>query len=169
MYKHSILGFTLIELLVVIAVVGVLAAGVFTAINPLEQLARARDADRKVKLGQLAQALQTYFTSKIQFPAVNNSWITTLKNEGELKNVPAQSTYVAVTDICTSSLPSRGKESDYCYLSNGQDAAVYVRMESSAENKKCSSNIPRAWFMWLSTEGTGRIMCTGTTSEPTGL
>lgn len=53
-------AFTLIELLVVIAVLGVLAAGVLTAINPLRRIQQANDARRKNDIGQIAQAMQAY-------------------------------------------------------------------------------------------------------------
>ncbi len=82
-------GFTLIELLVVIAVLGVLAAGVFTAINPLERLAQARDAQKKATIGQLAQAMSAYYTSNLGvYPGSSPTWIQTLVDSGDLKNIP---------------------------------------------------------------------------------
>ena len=53
-------GFTLIELLIVIAILGVLAAGSLVAIDPVEQLARARDSGRKSAVTQMGRALQAY-------------------------------------------------------------------------------------------------------------
>lgn len=65
------LGFTLVELLIVIALLGVLAAAVLAAINPLEQANRARDAKYKSDASQLLAAVDRYFVSKDEFP-----WMT---------------------------------------------------------------------------------------------
>lgn len=56
-------GFTLIELIVVIAVLGVLAAGVFAAINPVKRINQAKDTRIKTDIGQISRAMQAYFTS----------------------------------------------------------------------------------------------------------
>ncbi|MCL5411279.1 MAG: type II secretion system GspH family protein [Patescibacteria group bacterium] len=56
-------GFTLIELLVVIAIVGVLAGAVLVAINPTERINEANDANKKSKLGQVAQAVESCYTN----------------------------------------------------------------------------------------------------------
>jgi len=55
-------GFTLIELLVVIAVLGILASVVMVAINPSQQLARARDSQRKQDVGVIYNAIENYST-----------------------------------------------------------------------------------------------------------
>ena len=57
-------GFTLIELLIVIAVIGVLAAALLVAINPLEQLNRAKDAGAKSDAVQLYRAALAAYTGK---------------------------------------------------------------------------------------------------------
>ncbi|PJE68356.1 hypothetical protein COU94_02330, partial [Candidatus Shapirobacteria bacterium CG10_big_fil_rev_8_21_14_0_10_38_8] len=68
-------GFTLIELLIVIAILGVLASGVFIAINPLQKLQQARNAQRKMDLGSLANALEAYAISHNgQYPTTNLAW-----------------------------------------------------------------------------------------------
>jgi prepilin-type N-terminal cleavage/methylation domain-containing protein len=56
-FKKVTRGFTLIELLVVIAVIGVLAAIVLLAVNPTEQLARGRDANRISAVEGLGKAM----------------------------------------------------------------------------------------------------------------
>lgn len=56
-------GFTLIELLIVIAVLGILAVAVLSAINPVEQLRKARDAGRKSDAAELLNAYERYFTT----------------------------------------------------------------------------------------------------------
>ncbi len=56
-------GFTFIELLIVIAVLGILAVAVLSAINPVEQLRKARDAGRKSDSAELLNAYERYFTT----------------------------------------------------------------------------------------------------------
>ena len=61
-------GFTLIELLIVIAVIGVLAAVILVAIDPIEQLARGRDAGRKSTNVQLGRALEAFYANTGSYP-----------------------------------------------------------------------------------------------------
>ena len=64
-------GFTLVELLIVIALIGVLAVAVLAAINPLEQLNRARDTGMESDASQLLAAIDRYYASQEEFP-----WVT---------------------------------------------------------------------------------------------
>lgn len=65
-------GFTLIELIVVIAMLGVLATVLITIINPLGQLAKARDAGRVSTMAQIRGALDEYLISNGDFPPPNS-------------------------------------------------------------------------------------------------
>ena len=85
--KRIARGFTLIELLVVIAILGVLAGGILVAINPLEQLARGRDAGRKTTVQQMGNAVQAYYTSQgAVYPTQGATWMTIIQTSGELKS-----------------------------------------------------------------------------------
>lgn len=53
-------GFTLIELLVVIAIIGILAAVVVLAINPVEMMRKGRDSNRESDMATLSKALDIY-------------------------------------------------------------------------------------------------------------
>jgi len=66
-------GFTLIELLVVIAVLGVLAAAVVAAINPLGKIQQARDVNRRSDLRQIANALEAYFITNGSYPSTGGA------------------------------------------------------------------------------------------------
>lgn len=79
-------GFTLIELLVVIAVLGVLAGGVFVAINPLKRIEQANDAKIKSDIGQISNASQAYFTTNLSYPKT----VQQLVDNGDLKTKPTQ-------------------------------------------------------------------------------
>lgn len=61
-------GFTLIELLVVITLIGVLAVAVLSALNPIEQINKARDASKRADSSQLLTAIDRYFASNEKFP-----------------------------------------------------------------------------------------------------
>lgn len=62
--RFSSKGFTLIELLIVIAILGILAAGVLVAINPVKRINQAKDSTIKSDIAQIATAMQTYYTAK---------------------------------------------------------------------------------------------------------
>ncbi len=68
MHNHQSKGFTLIELLVVIAIISVLSTITVVAINPAQRMAEARDAQRKLNLAQIAEALETYLVMHGDYP-----------------------------------------------------------------------------------------------------
>lgn len=69
MYKQNInLGFTLMELIITIAVIGILAGGVLVVINPIAQIQKTRDAQRKNDLAQIQRALEQYYQDNGQYP-----------------------------------------------------------------------------------------------------
>lgn len=83
-------GFTLVELLIVIAVLGVLVATVVTVINPAKRIKQANDAKIKNDIGQLASAMQAYYTFNLSYPT---EFSTLGQSEsGDLKNIPTAPT-----------------------------------------------------------------------------
>jgi len=83
-------GFTLIELLVVIAVLGILASVVLVAINPGERINEANDAGKKSDVGQVATALESYFTNNLG--SYTGATSATLISLGYLKRFPSSTT-----------------------------------------------------------------------------
>jgi len=88
-------GFTLVELLIVIALIGVLAVAVLAAINPLEQLNRARDTGMESDASQLLAAIDRYYASQEKFPWVACSGCTA-KNEDALVMISAADATIGV-------------------------------------------------------------------------
>src|SRR3989344_1041241 len=114
-------GFTLVELLIVIAILGTLAVVVLIALNPVQQLARTRDAGRDSTVQQLAHAMEArgtvmggVYPSAAACPAA--SWITAcLVTPGEVNVAPANPAYsTGVANNC-------GGQNGYCYNTNGSD------------------------------------------------
>lgn len=70
-------GFSLIELVVVIAMLSVLFLALVTTFNPATQYNKANDARREHDLGQIKQALDSYFNDTGCYPTslvFNTSW-----------------------------------------------------------------------------------------------
>lgn len=105
-------GFTLIELLIVIAILGILAAAVLIAVNPGKRQRQARDSSRKSDIGQLATALQAYYTTPGQgiYPA-NMDVLTT---SGDLKQIPTGPT---------------AESYSYTIRADSSESGIYVAME----------------------------------------
>ena len=94
-------GFTLIELLVVIGIIGILAAGILAAIDPLEQLKKGRDSQKRSVCVEVFNALTRNYAINGEFPwgsgvvygpkdiatvESDDAYITDLINVGELKS-----------------------------------------------------------------------------------
>ena len=68
---------------------GVLAAAVLVGVNPLEQLARGRDASKLSTVNGLGKAVQSYYTTQNgTYPGTGAGWMNTLQTAGEIKVVP---------------------------------------------------------------------------------
>ncbi len=180
LFKNSLQkGFTLIELLVVIAVLGVLATIVLLAVNPGEQLARARDTSRIAAVTQLGRALQAYYTaSGGTFSAVTDGsgglvttdWMAPLVTSNDLKVRPANPSFgVAPTVNCATKFqettgapgPSNGTQGGYCYTRTAvtfADAIVYVKLESNLYNNKCVSPAV-AWAVFSTADARFGVVC----------
>lgn len=162
-------GFTLIELLIVIAVLGVLAAVVLVAIDPVQQLARGRDAGRKTSIGQMGRALQAYYTTHSDNPSVAQ-WTNPppgsgniLVTSGEIKRFPVNPTYSGSGFDCITNIIV-----GYCYDVGGpsNEAVIYARLESKSENSKCPVAEPDAFYFFSSIAGRSGLGCFATGSEP---
>lgn len=70
-------GFTLLEILLVVAALGILAGIVIIAINPSKQMGDTRDAQRKVDVNTIINAVYQYAVDKGSIPA----GITTTEKE----------------------------------------------------------------------------------------
>ena len=142
-------GFTLIELLVVIAVLGVLAAGVLTAINPLKRINQAKDSQVKSDVGQLVQALQASYTQNQLYPASTGA----LQASGDLKSIPVPPTggfgglsaygYVRSTTCDASSCsaavwgPMFDSSTYYCWDSTNNKFKPTSTTEPTADSPTC--------------------------------
>ncbi len=160
------LGFTLIELLVVIAILGVLAGGVLVAINPLEQLARGRDAGRKTTVDQLGKAVQSFYTSQSAvYPDDDTVWMSTIQTSGELKTLPTNPSGGSGYSLGCNN--AGNIQRGYCYRTDDVDAIVYARAESksSLTSANCSAG-EEAWIIWSSAEGKTGLVCTTTGNDP---
>src|SRR5437773_12488754 len=110
--SHFKKGFTLVELLIVMAVIGVLAAIVLVAINPIEQLARGRDTARVQGTGQLGRAMVNYTTAQAggTYPATAANFQDTLITSKDISSrIPAPAA------IVTCGAAANQDSSGYCY------------------------------------------------------
>ncbi|SRR5258706_3397803 len=153
-------GFTLIELLVVIAVLGVLAVVVITAINPFQQLAKARDAGRISVVAQLGRAAVSLATNNGgTYPTANSTWITSLQTAGEINIIPASIAYsIAGISACTTNVQNL-----VCYKTSAVTgpAIVYATLEALSNTSRCPAN-QSAWAVFSSADGRAGIVCSAT-------
>ena len=167
-------AFTLIELLIVIAILGVLATVVIVAINPLQNLAKTRDAGRLNGVGQIGHAMEAYATNNngVYVPESAN-WIgggaagtVNLVNAGEINAVPARITN-SLTAYCTNSFPQNG----FCYNATSAAGAgpivIYSRLEANANISRCAAG-QWAYAVYSSADGRAGIVCraSGAAQEP---
>ncbi len=158
-------GFTMIELLLVIAILGVLAVVVLIALNPLQQIARARDSGRISGVTQLGHAIEAYGTTNSGiYPPVTN-WMTTLRDAGEIASLPSNIPYTVISVGC-----STNAQNGYCYSLNpvvgSVEWTVYSRLESNTHTSRCTAvGGGNPYAVYSNLAGRGGVSCCA--SEPT--
>lgn len=163
-------GFTLIELLIVIAVVGVLAAAVLIALNPLEQFRRARDAGLKQAMSTIGRQLQSNYTIAQIYPAATGTWLTQLVTDGVIVSAPDGSG-VAITCTSPGGSGSAGQQNDICYKEDSSTSGtgnfiIYAKLEASVEAQRANCTSPATpWYVYQSTRGKASLICNN--GEPT--
>jgi prepilin-type N-terminal cleavage/methylation domain-containing protein len=163
-------GFTLIELLIVIAVLGTLAVVVLLALNPIQQLARTRDAGRISAVTQLGHSLEAYATSNNgTYVAENATWMTSLVTAGEIASVPSAIAY-SISGISACGVNA---QNGFCYdattAAGGNPVLAFARLEGNSNISRCSSAFSgtnRAYAVYSTALGKGGIACT-TNADPT--
>lgn len=153
-------GFTLIELLIVMAILGVLAVVVLVAINPVQQLARTRDAGRKSGVTQIGHAAEAYYTSHSGSYMAEANWLSTLSTSGEISTIP--STIVGTADAYTAC--ATNILSNWCYDAdaNLSEVIVFTKLESQSEKSKCTTAGTVPYFVFSSADGRGGLVCSAT-------
>lgn len=88
-------GFTLIELLIVIAVIGILAAALLIAIDPIDKVKQGNDTKVINDVRSIYDGATRVYTQRGTFPANND--LQAIVDAGELKAVPTvpNSSYAA--------------------------------------------------------------------------
>ena len=166
----------------VITVLAVLATIVLIAVNPGEQLARGRDANRISAVTSVGRSIQRYYSIQGAYPnsVAASNWMQKIIDLSELKlpiGNPAYSGSLP-SEICNGSraqnLPAGLNGSNtygYCYAvgsSPFDTAIVYVQLESNIYNKKCFSGGTqyRAWAVWASAFAKSGLWCSTATTNP---
>jgi general secretion pathway protein G len=121
-------GFTLIELLTVLAIVSILAIGLLTVMNPLEQLAKSKDAKIKSDLANIQKALEVYYSDNGAYPS---------SADGKILDDLGQPVEWGTTDFqpYIKQMPkdtTTGRT--YFYHSNGQTYWIYASLHRAGKD-----------------------------------
>lgn len=159
-------GFTLIELLVVIGIIGILAAGILAAIDPLEQLKKGRDTNKRSICVEIFNALTRYYAINGQFPwgagsqpeiklaDAEGSIITPLITTGELKPEFMRGLPAGVADQITICQPNPGGPVYICFDPESKSisadpSTIYVN-KCGDTGAPCNPPSPSATCYWCS-------------------
>lgn len=125
-------GFTLIELVIVIGILAILAVFVLAVVNPVEQFAKARDAQRKADLGQIQKSLEQYYQDNGRYPANNGSYQITDVN-GQAVPWGGASGWNPYMNLVPSDPLSTHT---YIYYSTGQTYWLYASIERGKQDSQ---------------------------------
>lgn len=161
-------GFTLIELLIVIAILGTLAVVVLVALNPVQQLARTRDAGRLSAVTQIGHSIEAYATSNSGgYPPTagctansTTTWLNCLLNASEISSVPGKITNNL--GDCSGNVVN-----GWCYnlYGTGARAIVYSRLEGNANINRCNTGMD-AYAVYSTANSRGGIVCVASGGSP---
>lgn len=141
-------GFTLIELLIVIAILGILAAGILVAIDPVDKISQANDAKVQNDVSGIGRASEAYAVTHNGFYPAS---LSDLPLSGELKRAPnAPSGYTAYSVTSTPAVCSSGTTCTGILISGQLKSKRYTSVNTpfwnydSASGKSCAITTPTA-------------------------
>nr|MBA3551202.1 hypothetical protein [Patescibacteria group bacterium] len=129
--------------------------------NPVQQLARTRDAGRISTVSQLGHALEAFGTNNSgNYVAEGATWVTALVTAGEINSAPGVVAYSAPASpaACT-----ENAQNGFCYdassVAGGAPAVVYTSLESQSQNSKCTGATPVAFAVYSTAQGQAGVVC----------
>jgi len=125
MRKRKNEGFTLLELLVTIAILSILAAIGFGQYRTSQ--IKARDAQRKADLGNIARALEMYYNDYESYPLSDGGRISV-----DGVGLDWGTEFSTTEAIYMKALPKDPQDPDhcYCYESDGSYYVIYAYLEN---------------------------------------
>ncbi|MEK7111932.1 MAG: prepilin-type N-terminal cleavage/methylation domain-containing protein [Patescibacteria group bacterium] len=145
------LGFTLVELLIVIALLGVLAAAVLAAINPLEQANRARDTRFRSDASQLISAEDRYFVTQDKFTWVVNGDVANNDSAFGFANARGAGVGLCGVDcntdgllITNNELKTEFRNRDFIKNGTTDTEALYVGKATGASSSEYACWVPKS-------------------------
>lgn len=152
----------------VIGIIGILAASVYTLLNPAAQIQKANDARRKSDLAQLQRTLETYYSDNGTYPDHSSS-------PNAYRIVDLGGTTIAwggTWDAYKTTLPKDPDSTkNYAYISTGQAYYLYASLDRNNDVQLCSpggarcTNAPATTVSACGTGGTGKICNYGVSSS----
>lgn len=123
-------GFTLIEVIVVVSILSVITLAVITILNPVLQIQKARDTQRKADLSQIQKALESYYQDNGSYPQSTSS---PYQIPGAAWNTPWRP-YMNL-------LPKDPSSGRYVYYSDGQSYYLYANLERGSKDTQACANL----------------------------
>lgn len=113
-------AFTLIEIMIVIGIIAILTTAMVTALNPVKQFQKARDAQRRSHLAVITAALEQYYADYNQYPMVGTNGIYCLTQAIVNQDSNCNGTADAGVDKYLKVMPTDPKSTNtppysYCY------------------------------------------------------
>jgi len=134
------------ELLIVIGVLGILAAGLLAAIDPFEQLKKARDSNYRSAAIELLSATQRYYANHGYFPWTNTASTCSTEavelDPAETASLSAEQLKLGAGDMatfgtCLSDLVADGELK--ATFSEGLNTSVYLSTWGKTSVRVCYS------------------------------
>ena len=159
-------GFTLIELIVVMAILGILATVAIVAVNPTEQLAKARDASRISSITQLGGSLESYHSSNVGvYPqSPSTTWMNILVSHGDLRGEVVNASYNSGNGCNDMAVLG---QNGFCYNNGSIDTIIYAKLEAWVHNRNCTSAPnTRAYWLYYTSKGKACVVCAQESTDP---
>ena len=125
-------GFTLIELLIVIGILGILAAGLLAAIDPLEQLKRGRDTQKRNVAVEVDNAFLRFYSIQGSMPWGTVAYATTLAGAIADGSIASLTSSGELKSTFTSAVANYDDQMWVLGEANGESLYVCLRPESKS-------------------------------------